>query len=269
MKNLIRILLLTFLWNFCGGFCFAAEKPQALQGIDITERLGQQLTLDQLNFVDDKGKASPLSRFFKGGKPVILTLVYYQCPMLCNLVLNGVLDAVKKVDWNLGNQFEIVTVSINPNEGPELASKKKSSYLKSYNRAQSELGWHFLTGDETNIQSLASQVGFKYRFDPKEQQYIHAAAIYIITPEGKISRYLYGTTFKPQNLKISLLEASNGKIAASTLDRFLLFCYHFDPTKNSYTLKMWRIVQFVLGMQALALVGGLTYLWRKDRSRAS
>jgi protein SCO1/2 len=243
---------------------YATEKPPALEGVEITEHLGKQLTLETLTFRNEENKSVPLTQFFKSGKPVILTLVYYKCPMLCNLVLNGVLDSIKKIDWNVGTQFEVITVSINPNEGAELARSKKSSYLKSYNRPGSDLGWHFLTGDESNIQSLASQIGFQYRYDPKDQQYIHAAAIYVITPQGKISRYLYGTSFKSQNLKMALLEASDGKVATSTLDRILLFCYHFDPTKNSYTLKVWRIAQFVLGAQALALAGMMIYLWRKE-----
>ncbi len=243
---------------------YAAEQPPQLQGIGIEEHLGQQLTLDHLRFHDESGQSVHLSQYFFQGKPVILTLVYFQCPMLCNLVLNGLLDSIKKIDWSLGEQFKIVTVSIHPQETPELASQKKLTYLKSYDRSHSELGWHFLTGEESEITSLASQIGFQFRFDPKEKQYIHAAAIFILTPEGKLSRYFYGTSFAPQNLKLGLLEASRGQVARSTLDRVLLFCFHFDPSKNSYTLRLWRIIQVVLCIQVSVLLGLMFYLWKKE-----
>ncbi len=245
---------------------YANERPQALEGLGITEHLGAQLNIHQLIFQDEFNHPIFLSEFFKTKKPVILTLVYYECPMLCNLLLNGVLDSIKQIDWNLGKQFEIITVSINPHENPKLAQEKKSTYLKNYNRLDAEKNWHFLTGEDSQIRELASEVGFKYRYDPNEKQFIHTAAIYIITPEGKISRYLYGTSFKPQNLKLSLLEASRGTIATSTLDQILLFCFHFDPNKNSYTLKIWRVIQLVICFQVLVLAGVMTYLWKNDKT---
>jgi len=242
---------------------WADNRPEELKGIGIKEHLGAQVKLDELSFRDEQGTAHTLSDYFKSKKPVILTLVYYQCPMLCNLVLNGLLEGMKKIEWSVGNQYEIVTVSINPHEREALARKKKSTYIGSYGRPGAEAGWHFLTGDEPAIEALASQVGFEYRYDPDEKQYAHAAAIFILTPDGKVSRYLYGTDFQAQTLKLGLLEASSGKISLTTLDRVLLFCFHFDPYKNSYTLKMWRVVQLVLSIQLLVLGGFLWKLWRK------
>lgn len=270
MQNVLR----TF-WSFL--FCCAlligstivraGDRPQQLEGVGITEHLGNQLSMSDLRFLDEEGAPVTLSRYFDGKKPVILTLVYYQCPMLCNLVLNGLTDTLKKVDWSVGDQYQIVTLSINPKESPQLAKQKKESYLKNYSRSKATAGWHFLTGDEGQIQTLASEIGFNYRYDPEEKQYIHAAAIFVLTPEGKISRYLYGTSFKPQNLKLALLEASNGKIGLATLDRVLLFCFHFDPSKNSYTLSVWRSVQVVVCIQVLVLAILMRVLWKKERIR--
>jgi protein SCO1/2 len=249
----------------------AAERPEALKGIDVTESLGRTLNFtalgSELSFVNERGANVQLSSYFRKGKPILLTLVYYECPMLCSLVLNGVLDSIKQIDWSVGQQFEIVTLSINPKDKPELALKKKQNYLSRYERTGSESGWHFLTGSEPEIQSVAAQVGFKYRYDPVEKQYLHAASIFILTPEGKLSRYLYGTAFKPQDLKLALLEASEGKVAPSTIDRVLLFCFHFDPSKNSYTFRVWRAVQIVLCIQVLVLAGLLGYLWKRDRAK--
>ncbi len=249
----------------------AAERPEALKGIDVTESLGRTLNFTalgpELSFVNERGVNVQLSSYFRKGKPILLTLVYYECPMLCSLVLNGVLDSIKQIDWSVGQQFEIVTLSINPKDRPELALKKKQNYLSRYERAGSDSGWHFLTGLEPEIQSVAAQVGFKYRYDPVEKQYLHAASIFILTPEGKLSRYLYGTAFKPQDLKLALLEASEGKVAPSTIDRVLLFCFHFDPSKNSYTFRVWRAVQIVLCIQVLVLAGLLGYLWKRDRAK--
>ncbi len=247
----------------------ASDRPDSLKGVDIREAVGKTLDFKhsgkELEFMNEAGQSVPLSAYFHHQKPVLLTLVYFECPMLCSLVLNGALDTLKKLDWSIGNQFEVVTLSINPKETPDLATQKKTNYLKRYDRPKSEAGWHFLTGTESSIQAVTSQIGFEYRYDPIEKQYIHAAAIFILTPEGKISRYLYGTTFKAQNLKLALLEASEGKVAPSTLDRVLLFCFHFDPSKNSYVFRMWRVVQVVLCIQVLALVGLLGTLWRRDK----
>ncbi len=252
---------------------WATPPPDALQGLGIQEHLGEQLNLKaldgglgkELELVNEQDQAILLSSYFNHKKPILLTLVYYECPMLCSLVLNGALESLQKIDWTVGKEFDVITLSIHPGETPSLARKKKATYLSRYARPHAEEGWHFLTGQETAIQSLAAQIGFKYRYDPVEKQYIHAAAIFVLTPEGKISRYLYGTTFNPQNLKLALLEASEGKVTRTTLDRVLLFCFHFDPNKNSYTLRLWRIVQVVLCIQVLVLAGLMGTLWRREK----
>ena len=249
----------------------AAERPDAIQGLTVKEALGKSIDFQplgrELTVLNEQGETIALRSLFGHQKPVLLTLVYYECPMLCSLVLNGALDSLKGLDWSVGKEFEIITLSINPKETSELALQKKRNYLKRYERKAAESGWHFLTASEDVIQSIASQVGFGFRYDPVEKQYIHAAVIFILTPDGKISRYLYGTSFKPQNLKIALLEASEGKVAPTTLDRILLFCFHFDPTKNSYTLRVWRIVQVVLCVQVFVLFGLLATLWRRDKKK--
>jgi protein SCO1/2 len=264
LLNLIISLLPNSLLD---TFAIAAETPKQLEGVGITEHLGASLPIDEFRFTDEAGQQVTLSQYFKSKRPVILALVYYECPNLCNLVLNGLMDSLKKMDWTTGNEFELVAVSINPKETPELATKKRDTYLASYERPGSEKGWHFLTGEESQIRSLASQVGFGYRYDETEKQYAHAAALFILTPEGKISRTLYGINFVNQNLRLALVEASHGKIG-TVMDKVLLFCFHFDPNRNSYTLKMWRIVQIVLAFQAIALAGFLYYLWRRDRLKS-
>ena len=246
----------------------ATDRPKELEGVGITEHLGTTVGVSNLSFKDEQGNSAPLSSYFKKNHPVILALVYYECPNLCNLLLNGLVESLNKLDWTPGDQFEVITVSINPRETPLLARQKKSNYLKIYHRPQSEKGWHFLTGEENQIQALASQLGFQYRYDPVEKQYSHTAALFILTPQGKISRYLYGISFPMKNLRLSLMEASNGAVG-TVMDRVILFCFHFDPNRNSYTLKMWRIVQAVLVIQVMALALFMFLMWKKERPKKS
>ena len=244
----------------------AAEVPTELDGVGVTEYLGRTLRLEQYHFVDDSGQSVQLSHYFKQGKPVVLALVYYQCPQLCNLILNGLLSAMKEMAWSAGQEFELVAVSINPQETPDLAAQKKKNYLKIYQRASAERGFHFLTAEENQVQTLANELGYHYRYDPKEKQYLHTATLFVLTPEGKISRYLYGVSFKSKDLRLALTEASRGMVG-TVMDRILMFCYHFDPSKNSYTFQMWRVVQVVLSIQALALGFILFKLWQSEKKR--
>ena len=255
------ILVLTF-----SIFVQAAEQPEGLKGVGIKEHPGEQISINTLSFVDEQGKSVLLSNYFKKNRPVLLALVYYKCPNLCNLLLNGLLDSLKKLDWTTGDQFDLVAVSINPQETPKLALDKKENYLKEYQRPNAGQGWHFLTGQEDQIRLLADQVGFQYKYIEAEKQYSHAAALFILTPEGKISRYLYGISFVSKNLRFALMEAANGRIG-TVVDRILLFCFHFDPNRNSYTLRMWRIVQIVIVIQVLVLAGLLYTLWKKERPK--
>lgn len=250
-------------------------KPQVSE-IGVTEHLGDQISISDLKFQDEQGKPVVLGDYFKRGKPVLLTLVYYQCPNLCNFLLNGLLASLKSFEWTPGDQFELVTVSIHPKETPELADKKKASYLSAYDRPTADLltiaqGWHFLTvqkGQEDQVQKLAEEVGFHYQYDPSEKQYAHSAVIYALTPEGKISRYLYGIEFPQKSLKLALLEASSGKIG-SVVDRILLFCYRYDPQSRKYSVYLTKLMQAGCGGTMIVFGGYLIAFWRRQRKGAS
>ena len=207
------------------------KVPPALQGIGIDQRLGAKVPLD-LEFRDETGRAVRLQDYF-ADKPVILTLNYYQCPMLCTLVLNGLVSSLRTLNFSAGNEFTIVTVSINPRETPALAASKKASYLHDYGRPGAGAGWHFLTGDEAPIARLAEAAGFHYRYDPVSHQYAHAAGIMILTRDGRLARYFYGVEFAPRDLRLGLIEASEGKIG-TLADQLLLFCFHYDPATGKY-----------------------------------
>jgi len=214
--------------------------PAQLQNVGIDQRLNEQVPLD-LVFRDETGQTVPLRRYFNG-EPVILTLVYYECPMLCTQVLNGLESSLSLLTLDIGKQFNVVTVSFNPKETPELAAEKKRTYLETYNRPTAAEGWHFLTGDEDSIQSLASSVGFRYSKDPTTNLYAHASGIMVLTPEGKISRYFYGIDYPATDLRLGLVEASSGKVG-TPVDQVLLFCYHYDPSKGKYTVLTMNLLR--------------------------
>ena len=184
--------------------------PKALKNVGLDQRLNEQVPLDAV-FKDEQGQEARLGQFFKG-KPVVLSLVYYSCPMLCTQVLNGQLGAFRSVSFNIGEQFEVVTVSFDARETPQLASAKKQTYIKGYNRPSGEAGWHFLTGDEVNIKRLTEAVGFRYAWDEQTKQFAHASGIMVLTPEGRLARYFYGIDYSPKDLRLALVEASQNKI---------------------------------------------------------
>lgn len=240
----------------------AAAVPDELRGIGVTEHRGAQVSIEDLHFTDETGRNVPLARYFHSSRPVLLTLVYYECPNLCNLLLNGLVETLQHFQWVPGKQFEIVAVSINPREGPPLASRKKQAYLRAYGRPETSAGWHFLTGSEDQIRSLAGEVGFRYRWDG--QQYAHQTVSYVLTPEGRISRYLYGIDFRPTDLKMALLEASNGRIG-TVIDRLLLFCYRYDPKTRKYSVYLTRLMQ-AGGVLTVFLLGSyLAVFWIRER----
>lgn len=242
MKSIYKILLLFFLIFVIGNSANAAESiPPELEGIGVLENLGHPIPLD-LVFKDEQGKEVKLQDYFKPNRPVIITMVYYECPNLCGFLLNGFTDSLKEFPWSPGKEFEVLTISINPTEGPELAQGKKDSVLKAYGRAGVENGWHFLTGNEEASKKLSEALGFKYRYDAEEKQYAHSAAIFVITPDGKISRYLYGIQFPVRDLKFSLIEATQGKIG-SVVDKLLMFCYHYDPKGRKYALMATNLMK--------------------------
>ncbi|MES2963409.1 MAG: SCO family protein [Bdellovibrionota bacterium] len=221
------------------GFANAVPKP--LEGIGIDEHLGEKIDLD-LTFKDENGQSVPLRSFVKDGKPVLLSLAYYACPSLCNFHMNGLLDAFKKMPQPLGQEFNAVVVSIEPKETPQLARDKKATYMKSYGRPEGEKGWHFLTGDAASIAKLAKQVGFNYRWDEGEQQYAHASAATVVAPDGKISRYLYGIVFDPKTIRLSMIEASDGKVG-TVVDKLILYCFHFDSKASKYSLAAFNVMR--------------------------
>lgn len=220
---------------------FANETPKELAGVGIDEHLGEKVDLD-LAFKNENGESVTLRSYMKDGKPVLLSLAYFSCPSLCNFHLNGLLDAFKKIPAPLGQEFHAVVVSIEPKETPQLARDKKATYLKSYGRPEGEKGWHFLTGDAASITKLAKQVGFNYRWDEEQQQYAHASAATVLTPEGTISRYLYGIIFDPKTVRLSMIEASDGKVG-TVMDRLVLYCFHFDSKASKYSLAAFNVMR--------------------------
>lgn len=267
-SSVIRLLALSGLMAACltARSGHATEVPYELRDVGIEEHLGAQVSVGDLKFKDESGQEVSLSSFFHRDRPVILALAYYECPNLCTMLLNGLTESLRNLDWTAGERFDIVTVSINPKETPELAAEKKAAYLESYGRKQSAAGWHFLTGEESQIHKLASQVGFGYRYDEREKQYAHASAIYVLTPEGRISRYLHGIEFHPKDLRLALLEASNGKIG-TVVDRFVLFCYHYDPKTRSYSMALTRVMQAGSAGTVVLFGGFLAVFWQRERKR--
>lgn len=242
-----------------GGELPPGVKPKVLDGVGIEEHLGSPVDLN-LQFIDETGYPVALKSYFNKGRPVILDLIYYTCPMLCNLILNGQTDAMKDLAWTPGNEYEVVTISINPQETFDLARHKKETYLGIFNR--SAPGWHFLSDYHGDAKRLAEQVGFHYRYDPKQEQFAHASAIMVLTPEGKMARYLYGIRFRSRDLRFALSEASEGR-TTETVDKILLWCYHYDPASNAYVLFASRLM--TAGGAVTVLVLGF-FLWRVIRA---
>lgn len=248
----------------------ASFRPQLLRDVSLEQRLDNQVPLD-LVFRDENGKTVALKQFF-AGKPVILTLVYYQCPMLCTQVLNGLLRSLKDLTLVPGRQFEIVTVSIDPTETPVLADAKHILYAGLYGKPGALEGWHFLTGAEPQIKQLAEAVGYRYAYDPATKQFAHPAAIMVLTPEGRLSRYFYGISYSAADLRMGLVEASEGRIG-TPVDHVLLYCFHYDPATGKYGLLISRVIQLMGALTALCLAGLMIYLFRHenyalDRKRA-
>ncbi len=260
----LRLLLLVL--AFTAAWPAAAERmeplPKQLEGVGITEHPGAQVPLD-LEFVADDGKPVRLRSYFDGKKPVILNLGYYRCPMLCGLVLSGLLQGLKETAWSVGREFEVVTVSIDPLETPTLARLKKESYLAEYGRPGAAAGWHFLTGREESIRKLADAVGFGYRYVPERGEYAHAAVLFMATPDGHIARYLYGVLYAAGTLRMALTEAGQGKVG-TTADRILLTCFHYDAEQGRYVVAAMTLMRTGGGVTVLVVGGWLLARWRRD-----
>jgi protein SCO1/2 len=241
----------------------ANVRPPNLQNVGIEQHLDGQVPAD-LAFVDDTGRAVKLGDYF-GKKPLILNLVYYNCTMLCGEALSGLTGSMKMVKFDVGNEFEVITVSFNPQETPAIAAAKKQDYLKRYGRAGAGAGWHFLTGSAESINALTKAVGFQYQYDAKSSQYAHATAIMVLTPQGRISRYFYGVDFPPKDLRMGLVEASQGKIG-NAVDAVLLYCYHYDPATGKYGAIVNNILKLGAGLTILILGGLLLILFRMEKA---
>ena len=239
--------------------------PKALAHVGVDEQLDAALPL-ALVFTDDAGRPVSLGSYFRPGHPVLLTLNYYRCPMLCTLELNGLVAAMQGLSYTPGDQFTVVTVSIDPRETAALARAKKQAYLTDLGRPSAEAGWHFLTGSQENIEALAKAVGFSFEYDKDTDQYAHAAVVVTATPEGRVARYLYGVTFEPATLKLALLEASKGTIG-STWERFILYCYHYDPERGRYSLEALAVMRVGAALTALALGGMIGGFWLRERKQ--
>lgn len=239
------------------------QRPAALRDVAFEQKLNQQVPLD-LTFRDESGKTVYLASYFKQ-KPVILNFVYYKCRDLCPLLLDGIVRSLRALSFDVGNQFDVLTVSFDPHDDAPLAAAKKTDLVEKYSRPGADVGWHFLTGDETSIQRLTQSVGFRYSYDARTGEFGHATGIIIVTPQGKTSRYFYGIDFSPRDLRLGLIEAATDQIG-SPIDQLLLFCYHYDPTSGKYNLLVTRVIQIAGAATVLALGAFIIAMLRRDRN---
>ena len=265
MKKLPAIILALL----SGTFVFTTEAQSLtesqLSDIRFDQKLGSQVSLD-LHFRDETGKPVTLSDYF-GRKPVVLVLGYYQCPMLCTLTFNGMVEAMNDMRWSIGDEFNVVNVSINPKETSELAAAKRRNYLKQYGRPSATEGWHFLTGDEPQIKALADEVGFHYAYDSSVQQFAHPSGLVILTPDGKVSKYLFGMKFAPPELYAALQAASRRNVG-SPIHRLVLLCFHYNPIKGKYG----ALIMVIIRIMGVATLAGMVWLFGamilRERKRA-
>jgi protein SCO1 len=234
----------------------AGVRPPGLKNVGIQQNLNQQVPPD-LAFKDDLGRRVRLRDYF-GKRPMILNLVYYNCPMLCGEVLSGLENSLRMMKFDVGKEFDVITVSFDPSETPEMAAKKKAVFLKRYKRPGAEQGWHFLVGESNSIDALTKAAGFQYQYDQKTRQFAHATAIMILTPEGKIAQYYYGVEYPPKDLRLGLVEAGQGRIG-NVVDQLLLYCYHYDPEQGKYSAVILRVLRLA-GVATMLFLGSFIFL---------
>jgi protein SCO1 len=240
-------------------------RPAQLEGVGVVEHLGRNIDLN-LTFIAENGYPVALKDYFHKGRPVILDLIYYSCPMLCNLILNGQTQVMREIPWTPGDQYEVVTISIDPHESFDLARKKRAVYLGSYDRPAT--GWHFLCDNDGNAKKLAEEIGFHYRYDPLQEQFAHAASIFILTPEGRVARYLYGTRFRPMDVRFALAEASENR-TSMTVEKLLLFCYQYDPNKHTYVVFAATVMRIGGALTVFIIAFFLWRMFKGERERAA
>lgn len=239
----------------------AGQMPMQLQQVRFDQRLGEHVRLDTV-FRDEAGRQVRLGDYF-GRRPVLLVLAYYECPMLCDLVLNGLTGSLKALAFTPGQEFEIVVASIDPGETPELAAEQKRQVLTRYNRSGTQDGWHFLTGDQAAIDALTSAVGFRYVYDRERDEYAHAAGVTVLTPEGQVSRYLFGIDFPPRDVRMALIESADSKIG-NMIDQAMLYCFHYNPTIGRYSAATMQILRIAAVMTIVAVVLMIVLLRRRE-----
>lgn len=238
------------------------QKITIFDQVGLDQHLNQQIPLD-LTFKDENGQPVQLKQYF-GSRPVILSLVYFQCPMLCSQVLSGMAGAFNGIRrFSVGRDFDVLTVSFDPRDTPENAAESKKTYLQRYRRAGAAQGWHFLTGNKQAIDALAGAVGFRYAWDPQIQQFAHASGIMLLTPDGRLAQYYYGIEYAPRDLQLGIIEASQGKIG-NLADKFILYCYHYDPARGKYGAVVFNILRVSALATLLTLGGFMIIMFRRD-----
>jgi protein SCO1 len=237
------------------------DLPRQVKDVGIEEHLGKNLRKLEANFVDDKGVHKPLDQWISPQRPTILSLVYFNCPSLCSLHLNGVLDALKQLSLEAGRDYDLLAVSIDARETSDLAAAKKYNYQQKYNFPNEGEGIHFLTGDENSVKTLADTIGFKYKWDDKAKEWAHASAAVLLTPDGQISRYLHGVYFDPKTFRLSIVEASQGKVG-TVVDSIMLFCYRYDPNGSTYALYAFNVMRAAGAIAVLVLFFWLFLFWK-------
>lgn len=265
MSSLVAALVCMVAAAPIGGQESRSPAFQVLDEVRIEQRIGEQVPLD-LTFTDASGGEVKLGQLVKD-RPVILSMVYYECPMLCTQVLNGLLSSVKTMRFNIGDEFDVVTVSFDPDEGPELARTKKASYLESYGRPGAEKGWHFLTGDSTSIQALTESVGFHYVYQADVDQFAHGSVVIVLNPDGVVSQYHFGIEYAPRDLRLAVVEASSGELG-TLVDQILLYCFHYDPTVGKYGVTILNVIRLAGGLTVGVMAFGILYLLRKEKFQA-
>jgi protein SCO1/2 len=244
----------------------ANVRPPGLKNVGMRQNLNQPIPAD-LAFTDDLGRSVHLGDYF-GRKPIILNLVYFTCPMLCGEVLSGLENSLRMMKFDVGKEFDVITVSFDPHDTPEAAAKKKADFLGRYNRPGADQGWHFLVGPQNSIDALTKAAGFDYEYDPKTKQFAHTAAILILTPEGKIAQYYYGIEYPPKDLRLGLVEAGAGKIG-NVVDALLLYCYHYDPEQGKYSATILRVLRLA-GVVTMLFIGTFIFVMlRRDSGHAT
>ena len=265
IRRMMPFLVVAFVIAMTPSLFGQAQRAPGREGISFDQRLDEQIPLE-LTFNDESGKPVKLAECFRG-KPVVLVPYYARCPMLCGLILRAITKGMSDVQFNIGEDYDVLAVSFDPKESPEVAAATKSTYVAMYNRPGAAEGWHFLTGNEENIKKLMDTIGFRYIYDPKTDMYRHAAGIVVVTPTGKISRYLLGVDYNPRDLRLALVEASANKVGSPT-DQVLLYCFHYDPDAGKYTANVMAFIRTGGALTMLVVVGMVWIMVRKRKARS-